>query len=63
MESLNEITGVNATVTDKGDGTFSLIINSDTGADSALRFTVSEDNNDPGLAAFDTLKTMMKNRL
>ena len=29
-ESLNEITGVNATVTDKGDGTFSLIINSDT---------------------------------
>lgn len=53
-ESLNEITGVNATVTDKGDGTFSLIINSDTGADSALRFSVSEDDNDPGLSSFDT---------
>ncbi len=53
-ESLNEITGVNATVTDKGDGTFSLIINSDTGADSALRFSVTEDDNDPGLSSFDT---------
>jgi flagellar hook-associated protein 2 len=30
--SLTAISGVNATVTDKGNGTFSLIINSDTGA-------------------------------
>ena len=29
-ESLTAIEGVNATVTDKGDGTFSLIVNSDT---------------------------------
>ena len=29
-ESLSALDGVNATVTDKGDGTFSLIINSDT---------------------------------
>ena len=29
--SLTAISGVNATVTDKGDGTFSLIVNTDTG--------------------------------
>ena len=39
-ESLTAIEGVNATVTDKGDGTFSLIVNSDTGAKNALRLTV-----------------------
>ena len=55
--SLSAISGVNATVTDKGDGTFSLIINSDTGASNALRFSVIEDNSDPGLAAFDTAST------
>ena len=52
--SLSEINGVNATVTDKGDGTFSLIINSDTGAKNALRMTVTEDASDSGLSAFDT---------
>ena len=52
--SLSEISGVNATVTDKGDGTFSLIINSDTGAKNALRMTVTEDASDSGLSAFDT---------
>ena len=31
-DTLNTIDGVNAAVTDKGDGTFSLIVNSDTGA-------------------------------
>ena len=31
-DALTAISGVNATVTDKGDGTFSLIINSNTGA-------------------------------
>lgn len=53
-ESLSAISGVNAVVTDKGDGTFSLIINSDTGAKSALRLRVTEDAADAGLAAFDT---------
>ena len=53
-ESLSAIDGVNATVTDKGDGTFSLIINSETGKKNALRMTVSEDTSDPGLSAFDT---------
>ena len=53
-ESLSALDGVNATVTDKGDGTFSLIINSDTGQKNALRMTVSEDSSDPGLSTFDT---------
>ena len=52
--SLTAIEGVNATVTDKGDGTFSLIINSDTGAKNALRLRVTEDSEDPGLSSFDT---------
>ena len=53
--SLSAISGVNATVTDKGDGTFSLIVNSDTGAKNALRLRVTDDASDTGLAAaFDT---------
>ena len=52
--ALSNLSGVNATVTDKGDGTFSLIINSDTGAKNALRFSVTEDGSDAGLSAFDT---------
>jgi len=53
-ETLTALEGVNATVTDKGDGTFSLIVNSDTGAKNALRLSVTEDNSDSGLSAFDT---------
>ena len=53
-DALSALSGVNATVTDKGDGTFSLIINSDTGAKNALRLNVTEDGSDAGLAAFDT---------
>jgi flagellar hook-associated protein 2 len=53
--SLTAISGVNATVTDKGNGTFSLIVNSDTGAKNALRLRVTDDSSDTGLAAaFDT---------
>ena len=51
---LSALSGVNATVTDKGDGTFSLIINSDTGAKNALRLSVTEDASDSGLSTFDT---------
>ena len=53
-DALTAISGVNATVTDKGNGTFSLIINSNTGAKNALRLRVTEDQGDAGLAAFDT---------
>ena len=52
--ALSNLSGVNATVTDKGDGTFSLIVNSETGAKNALRLSVTEDGSDSGLAAFDT---------
>ena len=53
-ETLSALEGVNATVTDKGDGTFSLIVNSDTGENNALRLTVTEDESDSGLSTFDT---------
>lgn len=52
--ALNDLSGVNATVTDKGDGTFSLIVNSDTGTKNAIRLRVVEDSSDAGLATFDT---------
>ena len=45
---------MNAAVTDKGDGTFSLIVNSDTGSKNALRFSVTEASGDQGLSQFDT---------
>ncbi len=56
-DSLNAFAGVNATVTDKGNGTFSLIVNSDTGVKNALKFTVSEDSSSPGLSSFDNTST------
>jgi len=49
---LNELEGVSARVLDKGDGTFSLGVISDTGTQNALRFSVDAAA-DPGLAAFD----------
>ena len=52
-EALNKIDGVNATVTNKGDGTYSLIVNSNTGKSSALRITANEDPESPGLAVLD----------
>ena len=52
-EALNKIDGVNATVTNKGDGTYSLIVNSNTGKSSALRITANEDSENPGLAVLD----------
>ena len=52
-EALNKIDGVNATVTNKGDGTYSLIVNSNTGKSSALRITANENPESPGLAVLD----------
>ncbi len=54
-ETLNVLPGVTARVVDKGDGTFSLGIVSDTGAGQALRFTATETV--AGLSAFDTTTT------
>ena len=52
--NLNQISGVTASVLNKGDGTYSLVLRSDTGRNSALRFTVSENSGDTGLSVLDT---------
>ena len=52
--SLNAINGVTANVVNKGDGTYSLVIRSDTGRNSALRLTVNENLIDRGLSVLDT---------
>jgi flagellar hook-associated protein 2 len=56
-QALNSLEGVNATVTNKGDGTYSLIVNSATGSKNALRLTATEDSGSTGLSQFDNLTT------
>lgn len=51
-DTLNEIDGVMARVVDVGDGTFSLGVLSDTGADNALRFSVAAGSS-AALTGFD----------
>ena len=51
--SLSSITGVTANIINKGDGTYSLVVRSDTGVNSAIRMTVSENASDTGLSTFD----------
>lgn len=51
-EALSQLDGVSARVIDSGNGTFSLGVTSQTGADNALRFSSSADS-DPGLAKLD----------
>lgn len=50
--SLNAKSGVSASVINKGDGTYSLVVRADQGASNAVRFTVSESS--AGLSTFDT---------
>ena len=52
--SLNSITGVNASILNKGDGTYSLVVRTDTGVNNAIKMTVSENVSDTGLSTFDT---------
>jgi flagellar hook-associated protein 2 len=52
-QSLSAVDGINATVTNKGDGTYSLIVNSATGENNALRITATEDSGSSGLLKFD----------
>ena len=52
-QSLSAVDGINATVTNKGDGTYSLIVNSATGENNALRITANEDSGSSGLLKFD----------
>ncbi len=51
--SLNALSGVSANIINKGDGTYSLLVRSDTGLNNALRLTVTETVGDGGLSAFD----------
>ena len=56
-KALNDLTGVSATVTNKGDGTYSLIVNSATGQNNALRLTATEDSGSTGFSTFDNSAT------
>ena len=51
--SLDAIEGVSSTIINKGDGTYSLLVRSETGLNNALRLTVSEASGDAGLSTFD----------
>ena len=51
--SLDALSGVSANILNKGDGTYSLLVRSDTGLNSALRLSVTETGGDPGLSTFD----------
>ena len=51
--SLDNLSGVSASIINKGDGTYSLLVRSDTGLNSALRLTVTETVGDAGLSTFD----------
>ena len=51
--ALDAISGVSSTIINKGDGTYSLLVRSDTGLNNALRLTVTETVGDAGLSTFD----------
>lgn len=52
-DALNDLDGLSARVLDKGDGTYSLGIVSETGIGNSLRLSATEDAGLPGLAVFD----------
>jgi flagellar hook-associated protein 2 len=56
-KELNALQGVNATVTNKGNGTYSLIVNSATGASNALKIAATEASGSSGLLSFDNSTT------
>ena len=52
--SLNNVEGVSTNIINKGDGTYSLLVRSETGLNNALRLTVTEASGDAGLSTFNT---------
>ena len=52
--SLDAMTGVSASIINKGDGTYSLVVRSDTGVSNALKISISEEASNAGLSTFDT---------
>ena len=51
--SLNSLSGVSANIINKGNGTYSLLVRSDTGLNNALKLSVTETSGDAGLSTFD----------
>ena len=51
--SLDSLSGLSANIINKGDGTYSLIVRSDTGLNNALKLSVTETSGDSGLSTFD----------
>ena len=52
-DTLDNLGGVSASIINKGDGTYSLLVRSDTGLNSALKLSVTETVGDTGLSTFD----------
>ncbi len=52
--SLNALTGVSASVVKKAENSYSLLVRSDTGADNALRLTVTPTSSGSTITALDT---------
>jgi len=52
--NLNNISGVSASILNKGEGVFSLVVRTETGVNNAIKITVSENSGDTGLSMFDT---------
>ena len=52
-DTLDNLGGVSASIINKGDGTYSLLVRSDTGLNSALKLSVTETVGDSGLSIFD----------
>ena len=52
-DTLDNLGGVSASIINKGDGTYSLLVRSDTGLNSALKLSVTETVGDSGLSTFD----------
>ena len=52
--SLNALTGVSASIVKKAENSYSLLVRSDTGADNALRLTVSPTSSGSTITALDT---------
>ena len=52
--TLNALTGVSASVIKKGESSYSLLVRSETGADNAVRLTVTPDSAGSAITALDT---------
>ena len=54
--------GVTASIIGSGDGTYNLVLKSETGSENALRITATESPSGSGLAAIDNTTTNSSNK-